>query len=303
MNPGNVQEKGLRDLIRWAMNREPGSWEKNDERNNRIPFQYQLTDSSARIYFVNHSTFLIQLGKYNILTDPVWSERVSPFQWIGPQRQRPPGIKFEELPEIHFVLISHNHYDHLDIPTIRRLKEKFDPVFIAPLGIPAYLLKNGIEQNKEVDWWNEIQLDENLMVACVPAQHFSGRGMFDRNKTLWAGYVIQSEFGNIYFAGDTGYGDFIHQIEKKYAPIDLAMLPIGAYLPRWFMSPIHTSPAEAVKMHQDLGAKKSVAMHFGTFPLGDDGMRQPLEDLKKAKENYQADQFLVLKEGQSILLE
>jgi len=303
VNPGNVEEKGLKDVIKWAMNRDPGSWENTNENITYNPFLDQSTDSTSKIYFINHSSFLIQLGKYNLLTDPVWSDRVSPFEWIGPQRKRPPGIKFEELPQIHFVLISHNHYDHLDIATIKRLKERYNPIIIAPLGIPAYLKTKGIDRQFAMDWWEETQLNDEISIACVPAQHFSGRGMFDRNKTLWAGYVIQSNFGNIYFAGDTGYGDFIKQIGVRYSPIDLAMLPIGAYLPRWFMSPIHTSPEEAVRIHQDLQAKKSVAMHFGTFPLGDDGMTQPQEDLMKAKIKYDVDQFLVLNEGESIILE
>lgn len=302
VNPGKVQEKGFRDLIKWAMNRQPGPWKKiNGSPDHQ--FEKQNADGVARIYFVNHSTFLIQIGKFNILTDPVWSDRVSPFQWIGPQRKRPPGIHFEDLPEIHLILISHNHYDHLDLTTLKRLDQKFAPLVIAPLGVPAFLRNEGIDRLKEAEWWEEFQIEKNITIACVPAQHFSGRGMFDRNKTLWAGYVIKSSLGNIYFAGDTGYGNFFRQISHKYAPIRLAMLPIGAYLPRWFMSPIHTSPEEAVQIHQELQAEKSVAIHYGTFPLGDDGMDQPLIDLIKAKNKYHVDNFYVLPEGESILLE
>lgn len=302
VNTGNVEEKGFRDLIKWAMNREPGTWQKI-EKTNHVPFEGHNPDTITRISFVNHSTFLIQIGHFNILTDPVWSERVSPFQWIGPARKRPPGINFENLPEIHLILISHNHYDHLDISTLKRLNQQFEPLVIAPLGVPAFLKKHNIRHVQEMDWWEELELNKEITIACVEAQHFSGRGMFDRNKTLWAGYVIKSEKGNIYFAGDTGYGDFFKQIASKYAPIELAMLPIGAYLPRWFMSPIHISPEEAVQIHRELNAEKSVAIHFGTFPLGDDGMQQPVRDLEKAKDQYQVDQFYVLPEGKSMVLE
>jgi L-ascorbate metabolism protein UlaG (beta-lactamase superfamily) len=200
-------------------------------------------------------------------------------------------------------LISHNHYDHLDINTLKRLYRRFEPLVIAPLGIRAYLKKQNILRVKEMDWWDDIRITDSLSIACVQAQHFSGRGLFDRDKTLWAGYVIRSGRGNIYFAGDTGYGNFFSLIAQKYQPIKLAMLPIGAYLPRWFMSPIHISPEEAIQIHLELNAEKSVAIHFGTFPLGDDGMDQSIRDLMKAKNKYQADHFYVLKEGESLSLD
>jgi L-ascorbate metabolism protein UlaG (beta-lactamase superfamily) len=302
INPGNVEEKGFKDLIKWAMNRQPGSWEKKDAPPHHS-FEIHNADSVVRVFFVNHSTFLIQIGNFNILTDPVWSERISPFQWVGPQRKRPPGINLEELPEIHLILISHNHYDHLDISTLKSLYHRFEPLVISPLGIPAFLKKRNINRIEEMDWWDESRINDDITIACVPAQHFSGRGMFDRDKTLWAGYVIKSDHGNIYFAGDTGYGEFFKQISQKYHPIKLAMLPIGAYLPRWFMSPIHISPEEAVQIHMELNAEKSVAIHFGAFPLGDDGMDQPIRDLIKARNKYQVENFYVLSEGESMLLE
>ncbi|MBS0001419.1 MAG: MBL fold metallo-hydrolase [Cyclobacteriaceae bacterium] len=301
VNPGDVRQHGFGDLIKWIMNRQQGPWNSIEEFDHgKVKLN---SDSSARIYYVNHSTFLLQLGNFNILTDPVWSDRVSPFKWIGPQRKRPPGIKLDELPEIHLVLLSHNHYDHLDISTLRRINDEYHPLMIAPLGVPAYLAENGIGQLREMDWWEESGINENLTIACVPAQHFSGRGMFDRNKTLWGGYVIISEFGNIFFAGDTGYGDFFKDISEKYAPIHLAMLPIGAYIPGWFMSPIHISPDEAVKIHREMKAEKSVAMHFGTFPLGDDGMWQPVNDLEIARQDKQVENFYVLSPGEYLTLE
>ena len=300
VNPDNVQQHGFSDLLKWAMNRDQGPWMSIEESE-----QAQITHNpeKVRIYFVNHSTFLIQLGNFNILTDPVWSERVSPFNWLGPRRYRQPGIKFEDLPEIDLVILSHNHYDHLDISTLKKIHNKFNPLMIAPLGVPAYLAEKGIDPLIEMDWWEERRINEQITISCVPAQHFSGRGMFDRNKTLWAGYVIRSEAGNIYFAGDTGLGDFFGQIAEQYGPIHLAMLPIGAYKPRWFMSPVHISPEEAVKIHLEMKAERSIAMHFGTFPLGDDGMWQPVEDLMQARKMHQLENFEVIQPGEFISLD
>lgn len=296
INPGDVKENGFLDLIKWATNRDPGSWERI-EGTPPVMVSPEIPDSTLRIYYVNHSTFLIQVAGYSILTDPVWSDRVSPFSWAGPQRMRPPGIAWEDLPAIDLVLISHNHYDHLDISTLLRLEAEHSPLMISPLGVSAFLKKKGISNTVELDWWEDKSFNEVITISCVQAQHFSGRGMFDRNKTLWAGYVLNTPAGNVYFAGDTGYGDFFAKIGKEYGPIRLALLPIGAYIPRWFMSPIHISPEEAVRIHLDLNAEKSIGMHYGTFPLADDGMEQPVQDLEKAKKEHHVQAFEVLREG------
>ena len=300
-NNNQIQEKGLVDVLKWMTNRKQGPWTKRFD----IPYgppPPTYVGSGIRLTFINHSTFLIQLEGLNILTDPVWSDRVSPVSWVGPERMRPPGIRFEDLPPIDVVLISHNHYDHLDLPTIKRLAEIHQPKFYVPLGIGAFLKEHEIDQVTELDWWQEVNINGKVALASVPAQHFSGRGMFDRDATLWCGYVIEQDAGNIYFAGDTGYGNFFKRIGEKYAPIKLALIPIGAYLPRWFMAPIHVSPAEAVKIHQDIHASKSVAMHFGTFPLADDGMLQPVADLKKALKaaGVSDNDFMALTEGQGM---
>lgn len=253
-----------------------------------------------RITFVNHATFLIQIGGQNILTDPVWSFRASPYQWIGPKRKRPAGINFDELPPIDTVLLSHNHYDHLDIDTVQQLKEKFNPQFIVPLGVERFLHSQGIDNTIRMDWWDKYGLGSDIKLTAVPARHFSGRGLFDRNKTLWCGYVVESSSGNIYFAGDTGYGKFIKEIANRFDLINTSIIPIGAYKPRWFMEAIHMSPEEAVKAHKDLGSQKSIAMHYGTFPMADDGMYEPLEDLKKARHKYHISEreFISLQHGE-----
>ncbi|MFN1835709.1 MBL fold metallo-hydrolase [Balneola sp. MJW-20] len=304
-NTGQVPSKGLFDVLKWYMTREQGEWTEVSE--SEVSFaepQSSPPDSGMVVTYVNHSTFLIQTAGMNILTDPVWSDRVSPLSFAGPKRFRPPGIRFEDLPNIDLIIISHNHYDHLDIETLRRLNDRFEPLVITPLGVSEYLNQEGINQTAELDWWEENTLSDSFKVHSVPAQHFSGRGLYDRDKTLWSGYLIEAGGRKIYFAGDTGYGDFFNEIGSRFAPIDLGLIPIGAYQPRWFMKPMHIDPSEAIQAHKDIGAVKSFGMHFNTFPMADDGMQDPLNDLQKALENSNPGpvDFSVAQEGRSIRL-
>ncbi len=303
VNPGNLKAKGFKDLIKWVRNRDRDPWveEKNVEIGLKPDYKVK---EGIKLTFVNHSTFLIQTGGLNILTDPIWSERASPVSFAGPKRMRPPGIRFEDLPQIHIILISHNHYDHLDITTLKKLIRKYDPKIITPLGVGAYIESLGAKHIVDMDWWQELGISPEITLACVPAQHFSGRGTFDRDATLWCGYMIKQAGGNIYFAGDSGYGSFFKEIGRKYPNTRVSLIPIGAYLPKWFMSPIHISPEEAVRVHKDIGSEVSVGMHFGTFPLADDGLHRPIEDLKKAlsREGVDHESFRVLEEGESIFL-
>jgi L-ascorbate metabolism protein UlaG (beta-lactamase superfamily) len=299
-NPGDVKEHGTRDLIKWMRTRERGPWtELKDVVLGERPVE-RVTDDSVLVTFINHSTFLIQTMGLNILTDPVWSERTSPVGFAGPKRMRPPGIQFEDLPKIDIVLLTHNHYDHLDIRTMKRLAKKFDPVVYCPLGVGKYLKKKGIENVREMDWWDTLKMSADLTVMCTPAQHFSGRGMFDRNRTLWCGFAISTQRGSIYYSGDTGYGDFFSEIAARISPIRLAFIPIGAYKPEWFMAPIHTSPADALRIHNEIVSPVSIGMHFGTFPLADDGMEEPVNELLKLKEQkgIGKDEFMILQEGE-----
>lgn len=297
VNKGNVEAKGFSDVFKWMMKRDRQPWEPmpNIQFGDAPPTE----SGNLRVTFINHATFLIQVDGVNILTDPIWSQRTSPFEWAGPKRMRPPGIQFEDLPRIDAVIISHNHYDHLDIPTVKRLEDAHQPLFIVPLGVKAYLENKGIKKAQELDWW-EHTLAKNVRIHSVPAQHFSGRGMADRDATLWCGYVLQYGGENIYFAGDTGYGDFFQEINERFKPFKLALLPIGAYKPRWFMSPIHISPEEAVQVHQEMDIEKSIGMHYGTFPLADDGREDPLIDLQEAKKQkgVAEEAFVLLTEGE-----
>lgn len=301
INPGRVKAKGLYEVLRWAINREPGEWEKEENASYGVK-PANLITHGVRVTFINHSTFLIQVDGLNILTDPIWSERASPFSWIGPERMRPPGIRFEDLPPIDVVLISHNHYDHLDIPTMEKIVSRHNPKIVTPLGVTKFLTeqKTTGKETIDLDWWEKIKINDSVSIQAVPAQHFSGRGMGDRDATLWCGYVIYTKDGNLYFAGDTGYNtETFKTIGERAGSIKIALIPIGSYKPQWFMSPIHVSPEEAVKIHLDINAQKSIGIHFGTFPLGDDGQYDPIEDLQKAKEKLDVSEsgFIVLDEG------
>jgi L-ascorbate metabolism protein UlaG (beta-lactamase superfamily) len=298
VNTNGRQVNGAKELFKFMRTRNPTKWIKEYETYSRdIPIENNYTDS-IKLIFINHSTFLIQLDTLNILTDPIWSERCSPVQSAGPKRNRPPGVTFNSLPNIDVVLISHNHYDHLDKNTILALQKEHTPQFIVPLGVSHFFKRLGIQNVIEIDWDEEIEF-KSLKIKGTPAVHFSSRGAFDQNKTLWCGYLIKGS-KNIYFAGDTGYDENIFKkIGQENPSLDLSIIPIGAYKPNWFMSLIHTNPDEAVKIHVDLKTKQSVATHFGTFALADEGQGEAGKDLKVALGTYKIsnEKFLIPEEG------
>ena len=233
------------------------------------------------VTFVGHATFLIQVGGTSVLTDPMYSRRASPVRFAGPRRVRAPGVRFDDLPTVSLVLLSHNHYDHCDLPTLRRLERRFHSPIVTPFGNGRLLQSAGIRQVEEIDWW-ETASAAPLPITLTPAQHFSARNPFDRNRALWGGFLIEAGGRRILFAGDTGYGPHFREIAARLGPVDLALLPIGAYEPRWFMKDIHMNPAEAVQAHLDLAARQSIAMHFGTFQLTPEGIDEPVRELVKS---------------------
>jgi L-ascorbate metabolism protein UlaG (beta-lactamase superfamily) len=293
--------RGTGSVLRWMLNRKPGPWRKwIDEPPGAPPLE--RVPAGIRATFIGHSTLLIQMDGINILCDPIWSMRASPFSWIGPRRHRAPGIRFEDLPPIDIVLQSHDHYDHFDVPTQKRIEAQWHPKVVVPLGVRARFEKHNIapaEPISELDWWQSVSLAENLKITSVPARHFSGRGLRDRNKTLWCGYVIEGPSSVVYFAGDTGYGSHFQEIRQRFPEIRLAFVPIGAYLPQWFMAPVHLSPVDAVRAHEEVGAATSIGIHFGTFRLADDGEDQPVRELHEALDaRKQSSRFWILSAGE-----
>jgi L-ascorbate metabolism protein UlaG (beta-lactamase superfamily) len=302
-NPEAPQARGFLDGLRWALTsrREPSPRFVAGVEPSKPPSR--IDGPELRVTLINHSTVLLQQRGGNILTDPIWTERASPFGWIGPRRHRAPGVRFEDLPGIDFVLLSHNHYDHLDIATLRGLAGRGASQFIVPCGVARLLRSLGIGPVYELDWGESLAFDGGTIYS-VPAQHFSARGLFDRNRTLWCGYAIEAAGRLVYFAGDTGFGGHFARvlagIRERFGPPRLALLPIGACEPRWFMSAVHMSPEEAVQAHQILGAQTSIAIHHGTFQLGDEAIDTPKRRLLACA---QPDSFLVVDNGQSVVLD
>jgi L-ascorbate metabolism protein UlaG (beta-lactamase superfamily) len=255
------------------------------------------------VTFIGHSTFLLQTTSGNLLTDPVYAERASPLRFAGPRRVRRPGVDFGDLPEIAAVLLSHNHYDHCDLATLAALDRRFHPRVITPLGNGPLLRSAGIRRVEELDWWQNAATAP-WPVTLAPAQHFSARGLFDRNRALWGSFVVTLGDRRVFFAGDSGYGPHFGEIRSRSGPVDLALLPIGAYEPRWFMRDIHMNPAEAVQAHLDLAAWQSIGMHFGTFQLTAESITAPVTELERAMQarGLPGAQFRVLECGESIYL-
>jgi len=293
-NPDAPQAPGLLAAIRWKLTSRPEPSPRFiPDVEPSIPRRH-VEGSGLRTTLVNHSTVLLQQRGLNILTDPIWSKRASPLSWIGPRRRRGPGVSWEDLPPIDTVLISHNHYDHLDLPTLHRLAARGDSTFIVPARGARLLRAENIGPAHELDWGESLSL-KGFTIHCVPALHFSSRGFYDRNKTLWCGYVIECQERLVYFAGDTAFGPHFAQIREAFGSPHLALLPIGAYEPRWFMSPLHMAPEEAIRAHEILAAKTSIAIHHGTFQLADEGIDTPKKQLTACAHS---ESFLVLKNGQ-----
>lgn len=275
-------EKSWLDLVRFAWEREPGVWLRDMSIAPGPKPLATVGEGALRATVVNHATVLLQFDGVNLLTDPIWSDRASPVQWAGPRRAVPPGIRFEDLPKIDVVVISHSHYDHLDLPTLKRLQAAHDPMFYVGLGESATLQDAGISKVTELDWWQAATLPNGRKLWGAPSVHWCGRGIGGRNRSLWLSYVVETAQGPVYFAGDTGYGPQFKAARERFGPMRLALLPIGAYKPRWLTAYQHIDPAQAVQAHTELAAAASLAVHFGTFELSDEGQHEPVQDLAQA---------------------
>ncbi len=282
-NPGKPQPRSFGDFLSWQRNRDQGFWPDWVDNESEDTPPERVDGIRLRVSFIGHATVLLQTAGLNILTDPTWSERASPFGFMGPKRVNAPGVEFEKLPPIDAVIISHNHYDHLDLETLSRLSDYSDPRVIVPLGNARTIRRHDRDiRVEEYDWGDPVALSDAVTIDLEPMQHWSQRTLSDNNRALWAAYVIQTPGGDIYFAGDTGYGngDYFRATAKKFGGPRLAILPIGAYLPEWFMNYPHMNPRDAIKAHGDLDAAFSLAHHFNTFPMADDGYNVALEEFK-----------------------
>lgn len=268
-------ERTLVDFFQWLSRRDALPWPKKVDAKPQVVPEPRIPKEECRVTFINHSTVLLQWEGLNILTDPVWCDRASPFRFAGPKRVIQPGVKLTDLPRLDLILVSHNHYDHMDVATLKQLSNTHQAPILTGLGNRAVLEKNGIGSIRELDWWESSSITKELEVVYVPAEHFSSRGLFDKNEALWGGFILRAPSGVIYFAGDTGYGPHFKEIRTRFGPIRLAMLPIGAYKPEWFMSMAHNSPIDSVQAHQDLEAHVSLAIHWDTFHLGEESYDDP----------------------------
>lgn len=302
-NNYEVERHGFGDVLKWMWNRRhirtklitlPVITKDHDFlRNNR---------SELSITWLGHSCFLFQYDGLNILTDPMLGERASPVSWMGPRRLNPPAMTIKELPQVDWVVLSHDHYDHLDRGSILELQDKqkdHPPTYFVPQSIKKWFEHQGIHNVVEMDWWDHKQIGE-WTVYSVPAQHFSGRKPFIQNDTLWSGWVLKHKTFSYYFVGDTGYSPDFKLIGEKLGPFDLATIPIGAYDPRWFMSPVHVDPEHAVKIHMDIRSHFSIAMHWGTFKLTDEDMDEPVKLLKENLKKFGVpeDEFITANLGE-----
>lgn len=261
--------------------------------------QADFSTQEERIWWLGHATTLVHLQGINILTDPVFSARVSPVSFAGPKRFTPPGTRIDLLPQIDVITISHNHYDHLDYSSIRKLIARFPQVTIlVPFGLKRKLVSWGAKQVIELDWWQQATIAD-IRFSLTPARHWCQRTLWDKNSALWGGWIMQSSDKTVYFMGDTGYSPSLAEIAQRFGPIDMAAIPIGAYAPRWFMQSQHIDPAQAVQLFKELNCKRALAIHWGAFELADEPLDEPPVLLEQAlQENHiDSDLFSVIKIG------
>ena len=295
--------KNPTDLIRvgWGALTRSKDWPEWRE-NEAAKIPVARVNTGIVVTYINHATTLIQVEGLNILTDPIYSDRASPVSFAGPKRIRAPGIAMSDLPEIDVILISHNHYDHLDTETLKQLAARHEtkPLILSGLGVGTLLKEHGL--NRFVDMqWGQTESTGDVEFVFVECRHRSGRGISDQMKTLWGSFVIKTPAGAIYFAGDTGYGPHLKEHGDEFGPFGLTILPIGAYEPRWFMADVHLNPAEAVQAHLDLNSEQSLSIHFGIFQLTYEGVDEPVDELNEAlkRARLASESFWTLEPGEA----
>lgn len=303
-NPGGIPPRKFTDLLKWQLNGGRAKWPEQypSPFKPNVP-EKRINGENVRVVMVGHATLLIQVGGLNFLTDPVWVDRASPVQFAGPKRVNAPGINFEDLPPIDFVLLSHNHYDHLDLATLKRLADEHSATIICPLGNDTIVKSKAPNAKfKCGDWGDVFELSDTIKVHFEPCHHWSARGTKDRRMALWAAFVLETPAGKIYHIGDTGFHDGINYkaLKEKHGPMRLAILPIGAYEPRWFMKGQHQNPDEAVQGHLLCGAETSIGHHWGTFQLTNEAVNAPTAALEIAMAEHQLapNSFIPMRPGE-----
>ncbi len=300
-NVANPQRPPLKAVLNWQRTRQPVPWPTWSHDPPQPPPAPLASGISAT--FINHASFYLRIGGVGVLIDPMYSKRCSPIPFLGPKRVRAPGQPLAALPGVDLLLVSHNHYDHMDLPTLRQVRRHWNPPTVTGLENARHLRKAGLHA-QELDWWQSTEV-AGLRITYVPAQHFSARGLHDRNRSLWGGFVIEGGGQTIYFAADSGWCGHFAEIAERFPRIDLALIPIGAYEPRWFMRPQHMDPEEAVRAHLALGARRSIGMHFGTFAgLTDEAIDAPEQALAEARKKHGVaeDAFTTLPFGATLAL-
>ena len=268
-------------MLRWRLRNKRARWPDSVENSRFAPPPDHVRPGMVAVTFIGQASFLLRLGGVTILTDPIFSDRCSPVSWAGPKRVRPPGLSLDDLPPIDVVLVSHNHYDHMDLPSLRRLQARHALRVVTTLGNGRRLARVGLDRVEELDWWQATRFGA-LEVTATQARHFSARTLLDRNRALWGGFMLRIGEASVLFAGDSGAGPHWKAIRDRLGSPDLALLPIGAYEPRSIMAAVHMDPAEAVQAHLALRARRSIGMHFGTFQLTDEAMDAPVAALDEA---------------------
>lgn len=299
--PSNDPVGSRWDVLRWAVTRKKAKWPRNLTNPAADPVRVRVDNGAMRVSYINHSTVLVQCDGRNIITDPVFSLRVSPVKFAGPKRFRAAGLTLEQLPRIDAVVVSHSHYDHMDIASIKVIAQRDKPLVLVPLGNRKLLWQSAEIDAIELSWWDDHAIDEQTRIHLVPARHWTSRKPGDENMALWGGFVMEFKSGPVYFAGDTGYGNGEHftAAYKQFGRFRCSLLPIGAYEPRWFMKPQHMNPAEAVKAFADLNTHVALGIHHGTFQLTDEPQDAPVQALKQAllEADINADRFRTLHNG------
>ena len=285
-------ERSFSEILKWSFNRENPSPEYLEIRKLKDPSI--LRKGNPYAFWIGHASFLVFNGDITILFDPIFSERASPLKFAGPKRLIKPALKISELPKVDIIAISHNHYDHLDIPSLKKIQKRFPNVkILIPKGDKKLLRKYNLKNGEEFVWWQDTKIS-NTTLTFTPTQHWSARGLGDRNKSLWGSWFLSYDKKNIFHAGDTGYSKDFKEIRKRLGSVDFAMIPIGAYAPKWFMGYSHVNPEEALNIAIDLNAKESVGMHWGTFILTDEPVLEPRTRLNKITKDKDVNFYTVL---------